>query len=153
MEIVIRPYAEADFDAVTGVWFTSWESIGIGLPEPSLQTELRERFPREIAGGWSVYVAATGVEIVAFLALQGNRLQQLFVAPSMQGNGVGKHLLDFVKAQRPGGFYLTTPTEGRAARFYEREGLKRGEVSIHPRFGHEVVRYDWYPSFQDASRT
>jgi GNAT superfamily N-acetyltransferase len=146
MEIAIRPYGEADFEAVTKVWFTSWESDGIGLPQPSLQAELRERLPREIAGGWFVYVAMTDTDIVGFLALQEDRLQQLFVAPSVQGRGIGKQLVDFVKAQRPGGFYLTTtPTEGRATRFYEREGLERGEISLHPRFGHEIVRYDWRP--------
>ena len=80
-----------------------------------MRAELRERLPREIAGGWFVYVAATDTAIVRFLALQENRLQQLYVAPSMQGRGIGKQLLDFVMAQRPGGFHLTTsPTDGRA---------------------------------------
>ena len=145
MELTIRPYAEADFDAVTTVWFASWASTEVGLPNPAIRAELRERLPREIAGDWTVYVAMAGTDIVGFLALQERRFQQLFVAPTMQSRGVGKQLLDFVKAKRPEGFYLTTPTEGRAARFYEREGLKRGEITMHPRFGHEVVRYDWSP--------
>ncbi len=110
-----------------------------------MQAELRERFPREVAGGWTVYLATKRTEIVGFLALQEDRLQQLFVAPNMQRRGVGKQLLDFVKEKRLAGCWLTTPTEGRAARFYEREELKRGETSMHARFGHEVVRYDWCP--------
>ena len=145
MEIAIRPYAEADFDFLTKVWFASWESIGLGLPTPSMKAELRKQFPHEIAGGWCVHVATAGAEIVGFLTLQKDRLQQLFVAPSLQGRGIGKQLLDFVKAQRPNGFYLTTPTAGRAVRFYEREGMERGETTMLARFGHEVVRYDWRP--------
>lgn len=145
MKLIIRPYRESDFDAVTEVWFASWESTGVGFPNPSLQAELRERFPKEIAGGWSVHVASVEKDIVGFLALKEDRLQQLFVSPSTQGHGIGKQLLDFVKLQRPKGFWLTTPLEGRAVRFYEREGLKRGEISMNLKFGHEVVRYDWRP--------
>jgi GNAT superfamily N-acetyltransferase len=143
MEIDIRPYDEADFDPVTDVWFKSWESIGLGIPQPSIQAELCERFPREIAGGWTVYVATKETKIIGFLALDEDRLVQLFDDPSMQNCGVGKQLLDFVKTIRPDGFWLTTPSEGRAARFYEREGMQRGETSMHARFGHEVVRYEW----------
>ena len=145
MNIVIRPYAEADFEPLTEVWFASWESIGLGIPTPQMKVELREKFPRDIAAGWSGYVATAGAQIVGFLTLQGDRLQQLFVAPDLQGRGIGKQLLDFVKAQRPNGFYLTTPTKGRAALFYEREGLERGAVTTLASFGHEVVRYDWRP--------
>jgi GNAT superfamily N-acetyltransferase len=148
VKISIRPYTEADFAAVTTVWFESWESVGIAVPVSSLKSEMCERFLREVAGNWSVYVATVNTDVAGFVALQEDRLQQLFVAPKMQNRGVGKQLLDFVKAQRPAGFWLTTPTEGRAVRFYEREGFRRGDVTMHPRFGHEVVRYDWCPDFR-----
>jgi GNAT superfamily N-acetyltransferase len=144
-KIEIRPYEEADFDAVTRIWFESWESTQIHLPNPALHAELRERLPNEIAGGWSVYVGTAGARISGFIALQEDTLLQLFVAPNLQGCGVGKQLLDFVKMSRPAGFWLTTPTEGRAVRFYEREGLRRGDTATHPRFGHEIVRYSWLP--------
>ncbi len=99
MELTIRPYAEADFDAVTTVWFASWASTEVGLPNPAIRAELRERLPHEIAGDWTVYVAMAGTDIVGFLALQERRFQQLFVAPTMQSRCVGKQLLDFVKAK------------------------------------------------------
>jgi GNAT superfamily N-acetyltransferase len=72
-------------------------------------------------------------------------LEQLFVAPGAQNNGIGKRLLDFAKAKLPGGFHLTTALASRAGRFYEREGLIRGETSVNPRFGHAEVRFDWVP--------
>jgi len=84
-------------------------------------------------------------KIVGFCALHEKQLVQLFVAPDVQCRGIGKHLLDFVKAQRPSGFYLTTPTASRAGHFYEREGLSRGKIGVHPTKGHEIVRYDWCP--------
>lgn len=146
MELLIRSYAESDFEAVADVWFTSWVSAGVDVPDPALRTKLRERLPREIANGWSVHVGVMGSGIVGFLALHEKLLAQLFVAPDMQCRGIGKRLLDFAKAERPGGFYLTTqPIDGRACRFYEREALCRGEIGTHPKYGHPIVRYDWRP--------
>ena len=90
-------------------------------------------------------MATAGPDVVAFIALHGDKLEQLFVAPGMQGNGVGKELLDLAKVARPNGFHLTTAAESGAGRFYEREGLTRGETKTHARFGHPIVRYDWRP--------
>jgi len=78
--------------------------------------------------------------------MEGNSLAQLFVVAALRGNGIGKRLLDFVKGQYPAGFWLTSALDNAAAsRLYEREGLKRGEVTTHSRFGFQIVRYDWIP--------
>ncbi|HWE06229.1 MAG TPA: GNAT family N-acetyltransferase [Rhizomicrobium sp.] len=143
MEIAIRSYADSDSDAVTSIWLSSWQSTGV--PAPVTLSELRERWPQELAKGWVVHVATVGPDVVGFLALHEDKTEQLFVAPGMQGQGIGKRLLDFAKAARPNGFHLTTALESRAGRFYEREGLTRGETTAHARFGHPIVRYDWRP--------
>jgi GNAT superfamily N-acetyltransferase len=119
VELLVRPYSESDFEQVAEVWFQSWESTGVNPPNPELRAELRERLPRCIAEEWLIHVAAADTKIVGFAALKGDELDQLFVAPDLQRRGVGKLLLDFVKAQRPNGFWLTTPAVGRACHFYE----------------------------------
>ena len=145
MDVAIRPYTEADFDAVTSLWLDSWKSSGIEVAQTTTLSTLRERLPREIAHGWAVHVA-TAPDVVGFLGLHENEVEQLFVSPAMQGNGIGRRLLDFAKAQKPAGFSLHTAVECEAAwRFYEREGLKRGGTFIHPRLHHQVVQYDWDP--------
>jgi GNAT superfamily N-acetyltransferase len=143
MAISIRPYREADLDPLTSLWLDSWKSTGIPASGTGLLVELRTRMVEEIAGGWSVHVASLGAEIVGFLALKDDLLDQLFIAPAWQNQGLGKQLLDFVKQERSKGFWLTTAAESRAPRFYDREGLVRGETSPHPRFGHPMVRYVW----------
>jgi GNAT superfamily N-acetyltransferase len=81
--------------------------------------------------------------VVGFVSLYGDKVEQLFTAPSAQGAGVGRQILAFVKAQRPDGFRLTSLIEnGGANRFYEREGMKRGETLRHEKYG-QLVRYDW----------
>jgi GNAT superfamily N-acetyltransferase len=97
-----------------------------------------------MTAGWQVHVARDGVQPVGFVALKADTVDQLFIAPSWQGRGIGKRLLDLAKAKLPGGFSLTTAVLGQAEAFYRREGLVRGETGLH-RFGHEIVRYDWRP--------
>ena len=140
--VSITPYADADFDSVTAIWLDSANSIGI--PMPVTLAELRDRWPRELAAGWDVHVARKDGVPVAFLAMTPGKVNQLFVRPECQGQGIGKRLLDFAKVEMPDGFSLTTAVIGRAGKFYAREGLMPGETSLHP-FGHELIRYDWRP--------
>lgn len=141
----IRPYRESDLGAVAALWLASWKSTGVDLDQPVTVADLRNRFPEEVAQGWTVYVATDGAAILGFLSLSEHTLEQLFVAPEHQSRGIGKTLLDFVKTQFPGGFDLITAIESRAPEFYEREGLIRREESLHPVHGHRIVRYEWVP--------
>ncbi len=143
MEVAIRPYAASDSDAVTAIWLASWQSTGV--PSPVTLADLRERWPKELAKGWQVHVATSGPEVIGFCAVDGDTLEQLFIAPAHQSRGVGKRMLDFVKSCRPGGFKLHTALNTRAPNFYDREGLTRGELGINPRFGHPIVHYAWDP--------
>jgi len=140
--LAITPYIKDDLDAVTAIWFEGANSMGVAMPVTL--ADLRERWLKEIAAGWDVYVARDGRVPVAFMALNPGKLDQLFVAAAYRGQGIGGRLLALARERMPEGFYLTTAIQGRAHAFYQREGLLRGEVSRH-RFGHEIVRYDWRP--------
>jgi ribosomal protein S18 acetylase RimI-like enzyme len=145
MNIAIRPYTNADFDVIASIWFDSWNSTGV-VTQPVTLASLRKRLPQEITRGWVIHLATIGSDVVGFLAVYENKLEQLFIVPGLQGNGLGKRLLDFAKAQNPQGFWLTTAADNdRAIRFYEREGLKRGEMARHLKLKHPIVRYDWLP--------
>ncbi len=141
MTILIRPYAPTDFDAVTAIWLDSWRSTGV--PSPVTLEELRERWPKELAKGWAVNVAVRASDVTGFIAIHDDCIEQLFIAPEHQGQGVGKQLLDYAKVQRPGGFHLTTARDSRSCNFYEREGLIPGIEATHPKFGHQVIEYCW----------
>jgi GNAT superfamily N-acetyltransferase len=139
----IRDYRDADLDTVAEVWLRSWQSTGIAAPVTL--DELRSRLLDGLACGWIIHVAANEHCVVGFVAFCGDRLEQLFVAPEWQSRGIGKTLLDCAKNRMPGGFRLHAAAESRAVRFYEREGLSRGETGAHPRFGHMIVTYSWRP--------
>jgi GNAT superfamily N-acetyltransferase len=142
--IKIRHYREADFDAITWLCLQSWKSNGVETPVfESAITHLRRKFRPEFEKG-AMHVATMGQRIVGFILFERNEIADLFVAPAVQRQGIGKRLLDFAKAEHPDGLWLTTlaPNTG-ARRFYEREGLTLRVVRIGRRPGDRICWYDW----------
>lgn len=142
----IRPYGEEDLGALAQLWLEGWQSTGLSVASPATLEELRERIPRELCGGWCVFLAHSKADLLGFVALREDDhcLDQLFVAPSCQRRGIGRCLLDFAKGRMPTGFWLRTAVANtRACRFYEREGFVRGSMAPHPRHGHPTVIYRW----------
>lgn len=100
----------------------------------------------ELAKGFSTYVATRRSRIVGFIAIYKDEVTDVFVACGFQGQGIGKQLLNFAKAEKPDGFWLETLAENLGARrFYEREGLRHVRSRPNRRPGYRVVRYEWQP--------
>lgn len=144
--IVYRPYRDADLDPVARVWSTSFLSSGVDPATPVSDADNRLRILRERAAGWVVTVAEQDGAVVAFMAtkpVQGV-LDQLFVAPDVQGQGVGATMLGLARAQMPAGFWLRAAEANvSACRFYAREGLRLDRRQPHPVYGHMTVVYAW----------
>ena len=144
--VEIRPAREADFDAVARVWLESWESTGLGATVDSPYAELRARIPGEIATGWRLFVAESEGEIVAMLAVrpQDCHLDQIFVAPGFQGQGLGKRLLDLARRLMPREMWLRTSVGNvRAWSWYEREGFVRERLEDEPGWTQPRAYYRW----------
>ena len=93
-----------------------------------------------------VHVAERGGIVVGFAAIEGGRLEHLYVRPDQQGTGVGSRLLDEAKRSRPDGLDLWTFQRNAAARrFYEARGFVEIESTDGERNEeHEPdVRYEW----------
>lgn len=121
----LRPCESEDQAAVAQLWFEGWMSIGLESPVVT-RAELAARVPLELVERWDVTVAEEGGRLLGFLALAlpENRLDQLFIAPSAQGSGVGWQLFGVARQRMPDGFWLTTqPGNARARAFYERSGM------------------------------
>ena len=146
MALAIRPYGDLDHASASRIWFAGWRSTGLAVAQAATEAGLYHRIPRELASGWSAYLAWQDDLPIGFLALKpaAGHLHQLFVLPEAQGTGVGRTLLDFAKEQLPNGIWLRTAVENiRACRFYERDGFRRGEAAMHPTLGHLTVIYRW----------
>lgn len=88
-------------------------------PERQVRAWLTERLDHD-----EVWLADVEGEIAAYARFTPTWLDDLYVAPTHAGQGLGSALLDLVKAQRPGGFCLWVfEVNEPARRFYAGHGL------------------------------
>jgi ribosomal protein S18 acetylase RimI-like enzyme len=142
----IRPARPDEYDEVARVWMESFVSTGLEDGSKYLLANLRARVPMEIEKGWSLYVADDGGRIAAMLALHlpDRYLDQLFVAPDHQGNGLGRRLLAFTRAQLPDEIWLRCIRENdKAWRWYEREGFVFEKEQVESKTGFVMKYYRW----------
>jgi GNAT superfamily N-acetyltransferase len=142
----IRPARPDEYDEVARVWMESWVSTGLEDGSKYLLANLRARVSREIENGWSLYVADDDGRIAAMLALHlsDRYLDQLFVAPDYQGNGLGRQLLGFTREQMPDEISLRCIRENdKAWRWYEREGFVFEKQAVEPMTGFTMKYYRW----------
>jgi putative acetyltransferase len=121
----LRSATPEDAAALIELWFESWSSNGFDGPA-DIREMMAERVPRELGGRWEVTVAEADGRLLGFLALAmaEQRLDQLFIAPDAQGQGVGAALFAVAVPRLPDGFWLATQVENARARgFYERRGM------------------------------
>ena len=108
--------------------------------------ELRARIDIELAEAWTLSVATRDGEIVGMLAVKKAErvLDQLYISPSVQRQGIGTLLLKRAMEEMPAGFTLRAASANIAARaFYEQMGLKLLSEGVHPRLGLLVCFYGW----------
>jgi ribosomal protein S18 acetylase RimI-like enzyme len=144
--IIIRHARTNEYDDIGRVWMDSWVSTGLDEPSDLLLAQLRARIPREVASGWSLFVADDGGTLAGMLALHLPKLylDQLFVAPAHQGRSLGRQLLAFTRTHLPDEIHLRCVRENEKAwRWYEREGFVFEKEQLEPMTGLLMKHYRW----------
>ena len=120
------------------------------LPELHDDADTRAWVAESVLAEAAVWVAVDDAGSVAgFLALAGDRLEQLYVAPQRQGRGVGSRLLLKARELSPAGLRLFTFARNQRARdFYEARGFVAVAVSdgAANEEGEPDVLYAWQPA-------
>jgi ribosomal protein S18 acetylase RimI-like enzyme len=146
MPPIIRPARPDEYDEIGRVWMDSWVSTGLSEPSNFLLAQLRARVRLEIEKGWSLFVADDSGKLAAMLAwhLPKLYLDQLFVAPEYQGNGLGRSLLAFTRQHLPDEIELRCVRENEKAwRWYEREGFVFEKEQVESMTGFVMKYYRW----------
>ena len=144
-ELLVRRAFSSDLDEVARVWHESAVAMD-GRPDVPPRDALRRRIDAELNSGWDLHVAFRGNRVVGLLALKPAEatLDQIFVAPDEQNEGVGHALLDVAKEVMPRGFTLRMAASNkRGSSFYEGEGLALIGDGLHPRTNVPVLFYAW----------
>jgi putative acetyltransferase len=144
----IREYREEDFDAVTILWRVAREKL---LPEGETDTghnfyEDQAYFQNQVLKKNHVWVVEVERRTAAFMAMENDFIDQLYVHPRHQRSGIGKALLDFARSRSPAHLWLYTLQSNVNARaFYEKNGFVAEKFGISPE-DEPDVEYHWRES-------
>ena len=143
----IRLYTSSDFDVVTLLWRRARE---IAFPE--FQRTKGHTFEEDCAyfeniilQETDVWIAEVDSIVVGFLAIREDFIDQLFVSPDHQRQGIGAGLLAHARTLSPKRLWLHTfqsNTSGRA--FYEKNGFIATKFNLSPAPESEPdVLFEW----------
>ena len=124
-EVVLRPASPEDLPAIADLYLRVREAAVPAMP-PQIHTVEEVH---AYVGGWDldrrdVWLAEADGAPEAFLVVEDDWLNSLYVLPDRAGQGVGSALLDVAKSLRPGGFCLWVFESNQPARsFYSARGL------------------------------
>ncbi|HEY3892433.1 MAG TPA: GNAT family N-acetyltransferase [Bradyrhizobium sp.] len=119
------------------------------LRRPHSNDETRDWFARIVGdrpAAW--WVARAGPEVVAYMLIDGENLDHLYVRPDWQRRGVGLSLLNKAKVLSPRRLELWTFLRNANARaFYEAQGFRAVECTDGRNEENEPdVKYAWGPA-------
>jgi ribosomal protein S18 acetylase RimI-like enzyme len=147
---LIREYRDEDFDAVTILWRVAREK---SLPDFQREKgyffyQDQDYFRDHVLKQNRVWVVEVDHRPVAFMAMQNEFIDQLYIHPDYQRQGIGKALLHFARKQSPDHVWLyTLQVNVNARAFYEKNGFvaERFGVSPPPELAPDV-EYHWRKS-------
>ncbi len=146
MTVYPRPYHLDDCEAVVRLWYETWHHNFPDLSHPWTSAQWREHFQDKVRAHASIWIAERASLVAGFLVLRetDEYLDQIFVAPALQYQGVGTLLLNKAKALSPTGLFLDTlQSNTKAGRFYEKHGFHPGRVGMNLNSGQPNIKYRW----------
>jgi GNAT superfamily N-acetyltransferase len=145
----IRRYRPEDFEPVTDLWRRARvHAYGdFQVRKGHTVEEDRDYFRRVIQVKNDLWVAEIDERPAAFMAIAGDFVDQLFVAPELQRRGLGAALLAHARGLSPVGLRLFTFQVNADARaFYEKHGFVVARLGVSPPPESEPdVEYHWRP--------
>lgn len=122
MELKIRAYGAADTEKLSTIWLEASLVAHAFIGKKRL-LEQRGLIENDYLPNAETWVACRNGEPVGFISLMGNFIGGLFVAPSSQGQGVGRTLVDHALKAREELVLEVYTDNVQAQAFYESLGF------------------------------
>ena len=127
MALTIRRARDADAREAAELWLRARRAAAIPATVHT-DDDVRDWLAAHLLPHCEVWLAEDASGLVGLLALDGDWVDQLYVAPEATGRGIGTSLLELAKRERPAGLRLWTFVSNEGAqRFYERHGFAEVE--------------------------
>jgi GNAT superfamily N-acetyltransferase len=125
VQLVLRRAGAVDVGALARIHLDARRAAeGCFPPAVHQDSELAPHLLTEVLPKAEAWLAELNDEAVGMLVLESDFIEQLYVTPSFQGQGIGAALLEHAKAQRPLGLRLWVFVSNEPARaFYARRGF------------------------------
>jgi len=150
IKIHVRPYQESDRDEVVTLWRASKRKAFpyIAVQQRHTLAEDRYYFHSVISKKCAVWLAENEEGLLGMMALQDDFIDQLFVATTAQGQGVGTALLNKALELSPDRLRAFTFQKNRAARaFFEKHNFLIVDAGLSPTPENEPdLEYVWQSS-------
>jgi len=147
--VIIRRYRPEDFDPVNDLWRRArLHAYGDFQTRKGHTAEEDRTYFREVVQvKHDLWVADIDERPAAFMAIAGDFVDQLFVAPEHQRRGLGAALLAHARRLSPQGLRLFTfQFNANARAFYEKNGFTVARLGVSPPPVSEPdVEYHWRP--------
>ena len=143
----LRGFVDADLPALIDLWVAAWTATSFAIDFNKRRAWIDERLRTLRANGDTIIVGLdAGGRPAGFVTIapSGGALDQLCVTPAERGSGLALALLDEAKRRSPGVVELhVNEANGRARRFYEREGFSIVGRGFSPHSGLPTLKLRW----------
>lgn len=107
---------------LTGVWERSVKATHLFLSAAEI-AQIKNYVPQALAGVKHLLTGCVGGTPVAFIGIEENKIEMLFIAPEERGKGYGRQLLEYAFAKFKADEVCVNEQNPEAKGFYERMGF------------------------------
>ena len=140
---MIRSLEPADLPAVSAIWLDANREAHDFIPASYWMGHLEEVKTALVQAEVWVFADGDRPDILGFAGLQGDYIAGIFIRREARSHGVGRRLLDHVKAVHPRLGLRVYEKNQRAAAFYKREGFRILEEGVDPETGEREFLMEW----------
>lgn len=133
---MIRQFKSNDMNPVLDIWLSA-SMKAHDFVEPGFWETQLENMREIYIPSAEVYVYEEESKICAFYALFEDELAAIFVAPKMQGKGIGKSLILHAKTKRKNMTLSVYKSNVASVGFYRSQGFSIIEENVDEATGHE----------------